>query len=324
MFDALLPSLMLAPPSHPVSNQRLSVAQFDALSSAPATVEWFANLNNARTRRAYQRDLGEFVTYASIARPEDFRLITRAHILAWRASLEARALSGATIRRKLAALSSLFDYLCDRHAVAGNPVRGVRRPRVDYAEGKTPALSDHDARTLLDTPHPETLKGQRDRALLAVLLYHGLRRAELCALRVQDILARCGVLHLRVRGKGGKLRYLVLHPAAAERLSDYLKISGRGGTPDAPLFQALRAAGAPLTPDGVYKIVRACAAQAGLAVPGLGVHGLRPTAATCALEHGADLTQVQAWLGHANISTTRLYDRRHQRPDTSPSFKVNY
>ncbi|AJE23557.1 site-specific recombinase, phage integrase family (plasmid) [Azotobacter chroococcum NCIMB 8003] len=59
-------------------------------------------------------------------------------------------------------------------------------------------------------------------------------------------------------------------------------------------------------------------------VEGLGVHGLRATAATNALEHEADIAKVQQWLGHANISTTRLYDRRHMRAEDSPTFKVRY
>ena len=59
-------------------------------------------------------------------------------------------------------------------------------------------------------------------------------------------------------------------------------------------------------------------------VAGLGVHGLRATAATNALEHDADIAKVQTWLGHANISTTRLYDRRGQRPEDSPTYKVKY
>ncbi|WP_349606865.1 tyrosine-type recombinase/integrase [Cupriavidus sp. DF5525] len=303
---------------------RLTAARFHELAAAPLTVEWFANLGNLRTRRAYRLDLSEFMAYTGIAETGEFRLVTRAHVLAWRASLEARSLSGSTIRRKLAALSSLFDYLCDRHAVSSNPVRGVRRPKVDCTEGKTPALADHEARALLDVAPIDSAKGTRDRALLAVLLFHGLRRTELCALRVRDVLLRSGLLHFRVHGKGGKIRHLPLHPQAAERLYTYLELAGHGSTPDAPLFQSLRTAGATLTPDGVYKIVQAWSARAGLSVSGLGVHGLRATAATCALEHGADLAQVQAWLGHANISTTRLYDRRHQRPENSPSFKVNY
>lgn len=325
MSDTLLAPLMPLVPRHsePVRSG-LTAAQFHALIALPATVEWFANLGNPRTRRAYGIDLSEFMAYAGISQAEELRLITRAHVLAWRSSLEGRALSSATIRRKLAALSSLFDFMCDRNAASGNPVRGVRRPRVDSIEGKTPALANEEARTLLDAPSAESLKGRRDRALLAVLLFHGLRRAELSALRVQDVLRRSGVLHIRVHGKGGKLRHIVLHPTASKRLEEYLQMASHGGSADAPIFQPLRSTGAPLTPDGIYKIVQTCVAMAGLVAPGLGVHGLRTTAATCALEHGADLAQVQAWLGHSSITTTRLYDRRHHRPENSPSLKVEY
>lgn len=56
---------------------------------------------------------------------------------------------------------------------------------------------------------------------------------------------------------------------------------------------------------------------------GMGPHALRATAATNALENGADIAKVQEWLGHANISTTRPYDRREMPPDDSPAFKVS-
>lgn len=63
------------------------------------------------------------------------------------------------------------------------------------------------------------------------------------------------------------------------------------------------------------------AKAAGINVDGLGVYGLRATAATNALEHDADIAKVQIWLGHANISTTRLYDRRGQRPEDHPPIR---
>ncbi|CAB3774283.1 tyrosine-type recombinase/integrase [Paraburkholderia humisilvae] len=103
----------------------------------------------------------------------------------------------------MATLSSLFEYLCEKNAVDFNPVKGAKRPKVDSHEGGTPALGDHEARALLDAPDVSTLKGRRDRAMLAVLLYHGLRREELCLLKVRDIHDRRGVPHLRVHGKGG-------------------------------------------------------------------------------------------------------------------------
>ncbi len=80
-----------------------------------------------------------------------------------------------------------------------------------------------------------------------------------------------------------------------------------------------------MTTDGVYKAVRYYAKKIGVGdIERLGAHALRATAATNALDHEADIAKVQEWLGHANIATTRLYDRRKHRPEDSPTFKVVY
>lgn len=315
---------------NPTSEGMLTRKEFHELADVPPEVEWFANIDNVRTRRAYRIDLRDFMQFVGIRRPEEFRLVTRAHLIAWRKQLEQRQLAGATIRRKLAALSSLFEYLCEHNAVTNNPVKGVKRPKVESYEGKTPALGDHQARALLNAPDAETLKGKRDRAMLSTLLYHGLRREELCTLKVRDITQRRSVLHLRVHGKGSKLRYLPLHPGTAEVITEYVEALGHGQDPSAPLFRPVRnhvhqRTDEPMTTDGVYKVVQSYARQIGLGdIERLGVHALRATAATNALDHEADIAKVQEWLGHANIATTRLYDRRKHRPEDSPTFKVAY
>jgi site-specific recombinase XerD len=310
------------------SERRLSAIEFQKLAAVPAAVEWFANIDNPRTRRAYQNDLADFCGFVGLTGAEEFRAVTRAHVLAWRAQLENRGLAGSTIRRKLAALASLFDHLLENNAVAGgNPVHAVKRPRIETNEGKTPALGDHQAKALLEAPDPKTLKGLRDRAILAVLLYHGLRREEAAQLMVSDIQERRGIRHLQIHGKGGKLRYLPLHPVAAERIHAYLQVSGhQQREAKAPLFMPLRGrqTGAGITANGIYAMVGSYAKAAGIEVVGLGVHGLRATAATNALEHEADIAKVQAWLGHASISTTRIYDRRQLRAEDSPTYRVKY
>ena len=101
-------------------------------------------------------------------------------------------LANDTIRRKLAALSSLYAYLCDRNAVLHNPVLGVKRPRSMNREGVTPGARRSPGRMLLAAPPEGTLKGKRDRAILATLLYHGLRCEELCTLTVGSVHQREG------------------------------------------------------------------------------------------------------------------------------------
>ena len=100
--------------------------------------------------------------FVGISTPAEFRLVSRAHVLAWRKDLEQRAaLAGSTLRRKLSAVSSLFEYLCEQNAVTTNPVDGVKRPKVESYEGKTPALGDSQARHLLKLrgPTKELLRG---------------------------------------------------------------------------------------------------------------------------------------------------------------------
>ena len=165
---------------------------------------------------------------------------------------------------------------------------------------------------------------------------------------------RGGVRHLRVSGKGEKTRYVPLHGIARDLIEDYLKESAYDGDRDGPLFRRVfrvrkrpKRAGVhrrvkqpgahrhpnppdtssqtpakkSITPDGVYKLVRQYSAKLGFEI---GAHALRATAATNALDHKADIAKVQEWLGHANISTTRIYDHRKTRPEDSPTFKVSY
>jgi integrase/recombinase XerD len=156
----------------------LTAAEFQRLADVPPEVEWFANIRNTSTRRAYENAVGDFMRFTGILRPEEFRTVTRAHVIAWRDDLGRREdiQSGATVRHRLAALSSLFEYLCEKNAVSHNPVKGVKRPKAESGEGKTPALGDHQARDLLVAPGAETVKEKRDRAILSTLLYHALRR----------------------------------------------------------------------------------------------------------------------------------------------------
>lgn len=311
-------------------NTRILTAQeFRDLADVPPEVEWFANLDNANTRRAYQNDVKDFMRFAGIREPKEFRAVLRSHIIAWRKLLESKKLAAATIRRKLSAVASLFDHLCDSNAVTHNPCDGVKRPNVGTTEGKSPSLSDDQAKLILEAPAADTVKGLRDRAILAVLLFHGLRRAELCGLAVEDMQQRRGVPHFRVHGKGSKIRYIPIHPAALQCISDYLVRVGHGGDSDGALFRPVKnpvngVLEKPLSGDAIFKLVRFYAMKLGLDAKAICVHGLRATAATNALDHQADIAKVQEWLGHANISTTRLYDRRKTKPEDSPTFKVSY
>ena len=100
-----------------------------------------------------------------------------------------RQLDGATVRNRLAALSSLFEYLCEKNAVSHNLVKGVKRPRAETGEGKTQALGGHQAHELLAAANEETLKSKRIAPFCRRCYSTRLRREELCR---SSILATCG------------------------------------------------------------------------------------------------------------------------------------
>lgn len=183
---------------------------------------------------------------------------------------------------------------------------------------------------LLEAPEGDSLKSVRDRAILATLLFHALRRHELCDLNVEDFTLRNGITHLTIHGKGGKIRYVPVHPQATRLIEDYLEMAGHGADWAGPLFRPVRnnRTGTllkPLHPNSVYQtIVLHYGKKAGIGFPGYRTHSMRSTAATNALEHGADIQEVREWLGHSDVSTTQLYDKRKHRTENSPSFKVRY
>jgi integrase/recombinase XerD len=308
----------------------LTPEEFYRLRDLPPETDWFANIDNPNTQRAYKADMKEFMAFLGHDGIHNFREVTRIHVIAWRKDLENRQNAPATIRRKLAALSSLYDYLTECNSVLINPVDGIKRPKRESTEGKTPAISDAQARALLEVPNTKKLIGKRDKAILSVLLFHALRRDELCKLHLKSIHERRGVAHLEVHGKGGKIRNVPLHPLTHALIKDYLAHAPHGTDAQGALFRPIinNQTGdlkKSLSTDRILKIVKAYGLQIGITnMDRFAPHALRATAATNALENSADITKVQEWLGHANISTTRGYDRRESRAEDSPVWRVNY
>lgn len=306
----------------------LTAREFHQLAAVPPEVEWLANISNERTKRAYKQHVTEFANFLGLQKPEDFRLVTRAHVIRWRDEIRHASQSPSTIRAKLSALSSLFEYLSDQNAVTHNPVKGVKRPNEGNNEGKTPAISDEQARRLLNAPEPSTLKGKRDRAIIAVFLYHALRREEVARLSVSDFMRRRDIPYFRIHGKRGKIRYVEVHPEASELIHDYLEALHEIDPARGPLFRPVKNSRGDLdrhlTTHGVYKVLMRYAKRVGIDTAHFSPHALRATAITNALEHHADIAKVQDWAGHASPATTRLYDRRKHRPQDSPTYKVSY
>jgi len=314
-----------APVPRPVLLSRL-----DQLAAIPEEEIWLAKRESAQTRRAYRLDVRHFMAALGITSTDLLLQVDNRAVIAWkRMQCEQEGAAPSTVRRRLAALSSLFKHLVTHGAASRNPVVDVDRPAIDRNAGSTAAFSKADARRLLDAPPANTLSGLRDRAILAVGLQVGFRRAEIAALKVGDLHQNRGLDALRVVRKCGRRESLAINPQAAQSIRAYLEAAGHGDQHDAPLFRPVRGNARPLDPAGrmdpgaIDRMVRKYAAQIGL-TRGYSAHSMRATFITTALENGAQLEDVQKAAGHRDPSTTKLYDRRGYNPERAASFFATY
>jgi integrase/recombinase XerD len=306
------------------------LASLDALAAIPEEEIWLASQKSARTRRAYKQDVAYFMHTLGIVTPEQLRQVDHRAVMAWeRIIREQKGAAASTVRRRLAALSSLFKHLV-RHGAAGrNPVVDVQRPSINREEGSTAAFSKAQARRLLDAPAADTVAGLRDRAILSVGLQVGLRRAEIAALTVGDLHQNRGLDALRLTRKGGRRDALAINPQTAARIRAYLDLAGHAGDNGGPMFRPMRGNGRAhdpagrMDPDAIDRVLRKYAAGIGLG-RGYSAHSMRATFITTALENGAQLEDVQKAAGHRDPSTTKLYDRRGYNPEKAASFFATY
>jgi integrase/recombinase XerD len=175
------------------------------LAEIPEEEIWLSKQKSARTRRAYRLDVQHFMRSLSIATLKELRQADHKAVIAWeRYMREVEGAASSTIRRRLAALSSLYKHLVRHDYAPRNPVGEVERPAINRDEGATDAFSKAQARKLLDMPSEDTVAGLRDRAILSVGLQVGLRRAEIAALKIGDLHQNRGYNSLRVMRKGGR------------------------------------------------------------------------------------------------------------------------
>jgi integrase/recombinase XerD len=317
-------------PNLPVLIRSRQVATLDQLAATPEEEIWLAKQKSAQTRREYRLDVRHFMRALGVTSTASLRQVDHRAVIAWeRMQREQEGAAPSTVRRRLAALSSLFKHLVEHGAASRNPVVNVDRPAINRDEGSTAALSKTEARKLLDAPPSDTLAGLRDRGILSVGLQVGFRRAEIAALNVEDLHQNRGFDALHIVRKGGRREALAINPQAAQRICAYLECAGHANQHDAPLFRPLRGNAKPLdpagrmNPDAIDRIVRKYAAEIGLA-RGYSAHSMRATFITTALENGAQLEDVQKAAGHRDPSTTKLYDRRGYNPEKAASFIATY
>jgi len=286
-----------APPQPERAGQSLDAAA-DAFLNFVAAEKGLA----PNTLLAYGRDLSGFIDHLERRRRRTAGEVGAADIVSFLDGLQRRGLSARSRARTFAAVRGLCAYLVREGAIAADPTRDIRLPRLGQRLPRT--LARADVEQLLGSSDA-TLLVQRDVAMVELLYATGLRVSELVTLKVNQVNFEGG--YLTVVGKGRKERAVPIGRAARQRLLEYLKtvrpVLSRGRL-TAALFVGRGAR--PLTRQAFWKRLRRLGRSAGIETP-FSPHTLRHAFATHLVEGGADLRAVQMMLGHADIATTQIY-----------------
>jgi integrase/recombinase XerD len=290
-----------------------------------ATAAWLRSMDSDHTRRAYFRDLGDYLAWCEQT-GLDPRAAKRGDIDAY-TSARCADLSASSRARRLSTISSWYKYLLSNEVTATNPVQAVKRPKVNHDASPTIGMSSAEVTRFMRAARARTGRvARRDAALLATLAELGLRVGEALALDLDSFRHNRGHRTLRVTGKGKKVRELPVPAPLGRDLDAYLgERAAAAGVPvdqlAGPVF--VTGTGKRVDQPAVFRLVRLVGAAAG--IPGadkLSPHSLRHTVATAALDAGAPLRDVQDLLGHADPRTTRRYDRSRGSLDRSPAYLI--
>ncbi len=249
---------------------------------------------------AYARDLTLFLTFLE-ERSGDVASVTDQTFFLYMMYMRKRGLSNRSMARHLSAIRGFFAYAADEGLIRESPAALVENPKLPRVLPEV--LSPDEVSTLLETPDTKNRLGFRDKVMLELLYAAGLRVSELISLTPLDYDAQTGIL--KVFGKGSKERLVPIHYLAQEYLSRYLQNIRNAFNP-VEEFIFLNRSGKGLTRQGVWKLIKRYALQAGISRE-ISPHSLRHSFATHLLEGGADLRTVQILLGHADISATEIY-----------------
>jgi site-specific recombinase XerD len=264
------------------------------------------SLDSAHSRRAYERHLREFIAWHQSSGQTT---LSKATVQRYVAELRESGLSAATINQRLSAIRKLAAEASDNGALDAQIASGIKSIKGVRQEGTRTGnwLQKQQAQQLLDAADIETLKGLRDRAILALLLGCGLRRAEAANLTFDHIQQRDGRWVLvDLLGKRNKVRSVPAPNWTKVAIDEYAVSAGlTEGIVFRPINKGGRITGERMTEQAIYNVVLHCADK--LSIGKIAPHDLRRTFAKLAHKGGSGLDQIQLSLGHGSIQTTERY-----------------
>jgi site-specific recombinase XerD len=253
----------------------------------------------------YRKEVGKFIDYITSINILDINLISTSTIRQYfYYARENRGLCQSSISKIIATIKSFFNYLEEEEIIVKNPTRKIRVPKKIY---RIPSvMSKYEVGLIIKSVDFAPLRcrknNTRDKLVLSLLYYTGIRKSELLNLNWTDInLSKSSVI-IR-RGKGGKDRLIPLHRKVTELVDKYLDERLPLKT-DALIIgeQGKRLCNCSFT-----YLLNMYLCLSGLKKKGYTAHSFRHSFATHLVEAGVDLFKVQKMLGHASLDTTKIY-----------------
>ena len=269
------------------------------------------------TIAAYRNDLTQFLRYLE-AQGMDSELgwhkVDKQDIVGYVMDLKEREYTSSTVARKVAAVKSFFHYLMAEGAIKDDPTATLDSPKVKKRLPK--AISREDIEVLLAAPAASTTaKAQRDHALLELLYASGMRVTELVSLDIDDVDLESGAVRVHGKKTLSKERLIRIDEPALDATRTYLN-KARFQLVRDPNVRALflNHRGQRLTRQGLWLIIKHYVDEVGISGD-VTPHTLRHSFAAHKLSQGKSLQDIQKLLGHANISTTQVYQQVNQQSD---------
>jgi integrase len=264
------------------------------------------SLTSPSSQRSYDHAIREFIDwYCS----EPRLAFNKTVVTRYRISLEQRQYAPSTINLRLAAVRRLAYEAADCGLLSPDLAAGIRRVKGARRLGVRIGnwLTAEEGRRMIGAFGASALKQSRNRAMIAVLIGCGLRRAEAAALKFEDVQLREEHWVIAdLNGKGGHIRTVPMPNWVKTAIDEWAILAGINS---GPLFRAINKAGRVwgngFTPMVIWSIVKEGAANCGLM--GLAPHDLRRTCARLCHQAGGELEQIQFLLGHVSIETTERY-----------------
>ena len=269
---------------------------------------------SAHTQKTYAGLLNRFVGWAEKQNLTDWKQVQLSHLMKFlqherergvanEEKNSARRLSSESIYVEIAALRAFFKFAENEKHLPANVAENLSLPRRWKRLPK--ALTSAEIEKLVEPEKPSTPKSLCDTAILELAYASGLRLAELCNLRLEQLHLDAGFIN--VIGKGNKERVVPVGRKAIDSLNHYIE-SGRPKlvTPRSTANVFLTKRGTPFATVTMWLRIKNRVRRAGIS-RNVTPHMLRHSFATHLLERGADLRVIQELLGHASISTTEIY-----------------